>query len=396
VIRGGIGLSYDRLATVYPAGYRNNPPFTGIVNVGTQFGTTFTYSLGDLSKPLNLGYPVDASLATGLNAQNGIVGQRLSLVAVSRNLPQPYTENWFFGIQRSLPAKIVVEADYLGSGGHHLVSIANINRFAGDLLNGGVFHGSNPSFASINIAQTGSNSVYHGSTLSVRKQMSQGITFQAAYSYSKVIAESEDEQGVTSFSDVNNRRIDRSVASFDVPHRLSFNGYWDVPFLHACSSWYCKAAGGWQLSGYGIFEKGLPFSVNTSAAYPNGDYNADGTALDRPNAPIAAIQSAGFSQNQFLNGIFTASQFPVPALGTNGNLGRNTFRGPGFERIDMALTKNFRFTERFNLRFRMQAFNALNHTNLNAPSGSLTSNTFGKSTGSSIPRQLSASLLLRF
>ena len=159
----------------------------------------------------------------------------------------------------------------------------------------------------------------------------------------------------------------------------------------------CKAGGGWQLAGYGIFDNGMPFSVSSTGAYPNGDYNADGTTGDRPNAPLTPIQTSGFSRQQLLvNGIFTVSQFPVPALGANGNLGRNTFRAPGFGRVDLALTKNFRVTERFNLRFRMEAYNSLNHANLNAPSAILTSNTFGKVTSSSISRQLRASLLLRF
>jgi hypothetical protein len=397
VIRGGWGLSYDRMATVYPAGYRNNPPLIGIVTAGTQFGTNFTYSLGDLSKPLYLGYPVDASLATGLNAQNGIIGQRLSLIGVTYHMRQPYTMNWFFGIQRSLPGNIVIEADYLGSGGRHLVHIANINRFTGDLLNGGLFHGFNPSFSTINMLDTGGSSAYHGGTFTARKAMSHGVMFQATYTYSKVIDVSEDEQGVTSFSDVNSRLLDRSAATFDVPQRLSFSSYWDIPFLGGCRAWYCKAAGGWQLAGYGIFDNGMPFSVSSTGAYPNGDYNADGNTGDRPNAPLTPIQTSGFSRQQLLvNGIFTVSQFPVPALGTNGNLGRNTFRAPGFARVDTALTKNFHVTERFNLRFRMEAYNVFNHTNLNAPSGTLNSNTFGKVTSSAISRQLRASLLLRF
>jgi len=221
--------------------------------------------------------------------------------------------------------------------------------------------------------------------------------FQASYTYSKAIDDSEDEQGVTAFSDVNNRSLDRGLAGFDVPHRLSFNGYWDVPFLSTCKSWYCKVAGGWQVGGYGIFDNGQPFSVTQTGTYPNGDYNADGTTGDRPNAPLTPIQTSGFSRDQLLStGIFTVSQFPVPTLGKSGTLGRNTFRGPGFARVDMAFTKNFRITERFKARLRMEAYNVANHTNLNAPSATLTSNTFGKVTSSSISRQLRASLMLRF
>ncbi|HEV3198411.1 MAG TPA: hypothetical protein VGZ73_10895, partial [Bryobacteraceae bacterium] len=285
---------------------------------------------------------------------------------------------------------------YMGSKGTHLVQISNINQFTGDLLNGGVFHGFNPSFSSINMAATDGNSSYHGGTLTVRKSMSQGLTFQAAYTYSKTIDTSEQEQGTTAFADENNRNLDRALASFNVPQRVSFAAFYDIPVLRTCGSWYCRAFGGWDVSAYGVFEKGLPLDVSTSGVYPNGDYNADGTTYDRPNAPLTQIQTSGFSQQQFLAGIFTTTQFPKPALGTTGSLGRNAFQAPGFERVDTALTKSFAITERFKLRFRIQASNTLNHTNLNAPSGNLTSASFGKVTGAAIPRQMSASLMLRF
>src|SRR5205085_2902141 len=131
---------------------------------------------------------------------------------------------WFLGYQRSLPGRIVVEADYMGSKGTNLVQISNINQFAGDLLNGGIFHGFNSSFSSINIASTNGNSSYHGVTLTMRKAISHGLTFQAAYTYSKTIDTSEGEQGTTTFADVNNQRLDRSLASFNVPRRLGLSG----------------------------------------------------------------------------------------------------------------------------------------------------------------------------
>src|SRR5215469_6267220 len=402
VIRAGYGMGYDRLATVYPAGYRNNPPLVGGINAGLQYGNTFTYGMGDPNatpsqyNPQALGYPIDASFAAGLNSQNGIIGQKLSVIGVNNHLPQPYTQNWFIGYQRALPGQIVLEADYIGSKGSHLVEISNINQFNGDLLNGGVIHGFNSSFSSINMAATNGNSSYHGGTVTVRKGLSHGLNFQASYTYSKTIDTSEQEQGVTTFENENNQSLDRSLASFNVPQRFSISGAYAIPFLSNCRAWYCKAFGSWDLAGYGVFEKGNPLDVFTSAVYPAGEWQANGTAYARPNAPITPIQTSGFTQAQFLTGIFAASQFPTPVLGTDGTLGRNAFRSPGFERVDMALTKFIPILERFKLRFRLEAFNAFNHTDLNAPSGNLSSASFGKSTGAAIPRQMTASLMLRF
>ena len=107
-----------------------------------------------------------------------------------------------------------------------------------------------------------------------------------------------------------------------------------------------KVVGGWQLSGYGVFEKGRPLNVTNTAAYPNGDFNGDGVRADRPNAPAESLKRSGFSKQEFLTGIFKAADFPLPASGTYGNLGRNTFRSPGFARVDFSLLKTFKVTER--------------------------------------------------
>src|SRR6185436_10129094 len=137
-------------------------------------------------------------------------------------------------------------------------------------------------------------------------------------------------------------------------------------------------------------------TVSTSASYPNGDYNADGTNADRPNAPADSISRTGFSKQQFLNGVFSVADFPKPVLGTDGTLGRNTFRGPGFARVDLSLEKNVKFTERVGGALRLESYNAFNRVNLNPPATDLTSNNFGKVTSAAAGRVYTVSLRLRF
>jgi hypothetical protein len=394
VVRGGYGISYDRLATVSPATYRTNPPLAATATLGLNFGTTFTYSLGDPAKPY-LGYAVDPSLRLGLDPRNGISGVRVAIAAIDEGFNNPYTHNWFLGYQRQLPGRVVAEVSWVGSQGHHLVNIVNVNRYAGDMLDGR-FDGYNPSFSSINMSRTTSNSIYHGGTLAVRRQFAAGFSFQANYTLGKVLSDNEAEQGVTSFYDANNRNLDRAVAGFDVPQRVAFSGVWELPFLRRCPAWYCKAAGGWQLSGYGVLEKGLPLDVTTSASYPTGDYNADNNTNDRPHAPSSSLKRSGFSQQEFLNGIFTVANFPIPARGQTGTLGRNAFRGPGFARVDLSLAKEIPFGERLSGSLRLETFNAFNRVNLNAPATNMTSNNFGKSTTAATARSLLLSFRLRF
>src|SRR5258708_33242273 len=200
--------------------------------------------------------------------------------------------------------------------------------------------------------------IYHGGTVSVRRHFSKGFTFAGSYTYGKVLTDSEVEQDVTNFLDVGNRAIDRSVASFDVPQRLSLNGVWDLPLLRGCNSMACKIAGGWQLSGSAVCAKGLPLTVFTSAAYPRGDFNADGNNNDRPNAPASSVQTSGFSRDQYLIGMFKIADFPAPALGRDGNLGRHTHRAPGVWPTSPSMATSCKMTQRLTCRPRVEPVNA--------------------------------------
>jgi hypothetical protein len=140
--RGGYGISYDRLVTV------------------------------------------DPGLTLGLDERNGIRGARVNVIGVDPGFNNPYAHDWFFAIQRALPGQWVVEASYLGTTAHHLINVTNVNRFDGDLRDG-IFDGLNPSFRTISMSQSTSNSVFPGGT--VRRPFSQGMTLQAAYTYGKII-----------------------------------------------------------------------------------------------------------------------------------------------------------------------------------------------------------------
>lgn len=140
----------------------------------------------------------------------------------------------------------------------------------------------------------------------------------------------------------------------------------------------------------------MPFNVTNGAAWPKGDFNADGSNLDRPDAPGASTPRGGWSRSDYLTGLFPASAFPVPAPGVNGNLGRNVFRGPGFAETDLSLAKTFRLREAVSAQVRIDAFNAFNRVNLNNPVSDLSNNNFGRSTSADTPRVLQAKIRLEF
>ncbi|MGH9903777.1 MAG: TonB-dependent receptor, partial [Pyrinomonadaceae bacterium] len=127
------------------------------------------------------------------------------------------------------------------------------------------------------------------------------------------------------------------------------------------------------------------------------DYNADGSGYDRPNTPAFGNTLQRSGRQDFLNGVFRTADFPRPVRGTNGNLGRNTFRGPDYAAVDMSLFKNIRLTEDVRLQFRAEAFNIFNRVNLYLPSANLSNAVgFGRSSAAFDPRQLQFALKLMF
>jgi hypothetical protein len=166
-----------------------------------------------------------------------------------------------------------------------------------------------------------------------------------------------------------------------------------------------RVLGGWELAGIAITDTGTPVTVTNGAAFRldstktinlGGDYNADGSGGDRPNAPLTVVPVSGFSRQQYLTGILPASAFVAPAPGTDGNLGRDVFRGPRFFQLDMAMDKNFRIGERINATLRGDCLNMPNHVNLQNPSLDLNSVNFGKSTSQYTARLFQVSLRVRF
>ena len=105
-----------------------------------------------------------------------------------------------------------------------------------------------------------------------------------------------------------------------------------------------------------------------------------------------------FTHQQFENGALAAlaSAFPTPTPGTDGTLGRNTFRGPGIAEYDMSLFKKIPITERFNMQFRAEMFNVFNHANLDPPVANLASSSFGLVQKAADPREIQFGLKLFF
>jgi Carboxypeptidase regulatory-like domain/TonB dependent receptor-like, beta-barrel len=392
-IRGGWGRFYERMSNqLWDSEYTNLPDFA--VTSATTFDPVKPlFGIGtSQDNPYN--YPRPIGLTAGLNAQGGLVNGRAKADLLDPNIGNMYSDNWFAGVQREVTRQIAVEADYIGSRGNNQYLRYNVNRFNGDLFDG-TFDGLMPGVSSLLYGQAIDKSHYNGGTFALRANRGV-LQFGSAYTIGKAIDFSSTitpPQRPDAFGPASQ---DEGPSDFDIRHKLSAYLNWTIPGPPAGIA--RTLAGGWQVATVLIAQSGTPFTVvcNGRSFAPirdaagrivgnsGCDYNADGEGNDRPNAPAFGSLS-GLSNDDFIAGIFKASDFPTPAPGTQGNVGRNTFRGPRYFNVDLSLIKSFKLpwtgsSQGAIAQFRIEAFNAFNTTNLNPPEGNLSSSLFGRST----------------
>ncbi len=393
-LRAGFSLAYQPHHGQSISGARALPPdaLQGVVQPSNKIGTKILYGI-----PV----PFNADFARGLNPQGGVntpAGQnaiRPTGFVVNPTIKTQYSESWFLNLQREVWHGWIVEAGYNGTRGVNLERIDDVNRFAGDLLDGKEDR-INPNFSTLLFVTNGVDSSYHAATVEVRRNLSKQFSLQANYRWSKWLDTSSDtstgqfadnsEPGKGAV-DVDCLRCERGPSLFDIPHRFSAQLLW-LPNLTSSHQWLAYAAHGWQLAAIYSQQSGRPFSVwNGAASTAGGDYNRDGGGgavgggfYDRPNAPAAGALNSSFGKSDFLKGLFPASVFPAPTPGQSGTLGRNTFRGPKYAAVDLSLARSFVVKEGKQIQLRLEAFNALNQVNLYLPNADLSLSNFGKST----------------
>jgi hypothetical protein len=296
---------------------------------------------------------------------------------------------------------MIVEADYFGTASRHLYFQTDSNRYAGDLVqHNGTLDRLNSSFGAVVYGQSIGISNGQVGSFAISKTFSHGWSTHAIYNYGKALDyTSSNDNGVggaENVIDVNNPARNYGRSDYDARHRLSIDAVWNIPGVG--NRLAQQVTGGWTLAPVMTFESGQPFTVYTSASYPSGDFNGDGYNYDVPNVPSFG-STKSTSRSDFLKGVFAASDFPLPALGTEGNLGRNTYDGPGLANVNLAAERVFRLPflgEQGGFELRGEILNLFNRVNLTNPVSDLSNGEFGKSTDQNLPRNIQVLGKLRF
>ncbi len=252
---------------------------------------------------------------------------------------------------------------------------------------------------------------YHGLLVTLHKNMKDGLSFDLNYTLShsidnvSVIANAPAIGGYGFVCDIVRPNECRGNSDFDVKHYLNGNFLWELPVGRGkqlagnAPFWLNEAIGGWSISGLPSWHTGNVFFANSNA-FVAGYANSAPALLvgSKSDLGMHIHKATDGTLYAFSNERATAKDFAGPIGFQIGS--RNSLRGPGFFDLDLGLGKSFPvYKEGVTLKFRADAFNALNHPSFDTPSNDITesSTRFGViSATSSTPRVLQLALRLEF
>jgi hypothetical protein len=212
---------------------------------------------------------------------------------------------------------------------------------------------------------TGS-SYFHMMQVRLERRFSGGLQLLANYQWSKLI---ETDRRLISA----NPFLEKRIGNEDRPHRLVMSGSYELPFGPgkpfgaASGPVFGRIIGGWVLNGIFIVQPGAPLNwEDRNVIYYGGDLNLD---PHRVNGSFDTTRFQTDSRAQLDRNIRT-----FPSRFSN-------LRQDGVKNVDLSVIKDTKITERVNLQYRFEAFNAFNRPTFNAPSLTPTDRNFGEITG---------------
>ena len=231
------------------------------------------------------------------------------------------------------------------------------------------FNATAPNVTNIPLYRSEASSNYNAMQAVLKRRFSKGLDLQLAYTLAHLLDNSESisnngGNGFGSSADLLST-IEYGNGNLDVRHRVTATFNYALPFGERTRGFVGVLARGWQANGVVVWNTGMPFSV-TNVTNRSGTRPTAGTS-DRPNMIAAPNLSSGKSINRWFN----TNAFVFQPAGTVGSERRNQLYGPGLQRVDLSLFKNFDITERVKVEFRTEAFNVLNTTQFVNPASAL-------------------------
>ena len=300
---------------------------------------------------------------------------------VSQDYRTPYIYNYNLNVQRQVSRATVLQLGYVGSSGRKLSVLRDINQA---VVTNGIavrpYATQYPNLSAIDQAESIANSNYNSLQFQARQNFWNGLSGMFNYTFAHAIDNTSDVRNTVPTNSYNLRN-ERGSSTFDIRQIVTSFLSYEVPTFTKMAPRLMK---GWQLNSLFTFHGGSPLNILAGSNVSLTGENRD--RVDLVGDPFANVPTlTGTTAVQYFN----KAAFAKPANGTFGNLGRNSFYGPGFGSVDFSVFKKTPITERISTEFRVEIFNILNRTNWANPNTSLSSSSFGQMTqtrnGSSAP-----------
>jgi hypothetical protein len=395
VFRGGYGMFYgflgQRRGDVIQSGFSSTTSLVPSLNNGLTFFDT-------LSDPFRSG--IQEPVGAALGAQT-FLGQ--SITFFDPNPKAPRMQRWQVGVQRELPGRWVANASYVGNRGSQIQTSRNLNATPNQYLStspvrdqaridylganvpnpffnlmpvtaGSAFRGVNitrerllrpyPQFDAVNTTTNEGLSWYHAFQAGLDRRFDAGYTIGASYTFSRFTEQID-------FLNAADPEPTKVISNQDVPHRLTINGIWELPFgrgrrfgsdVPAAAS---AVIGGWQIQGIYTYQSGFPIGF--------------GNIIFTGDLDDIALPASERTVERWFNTDAGFNRVSAQQLGSNVRtfpLRLDSVRTDTVKNVDLSIIKNTAIAGK-QLQLRFESLNALNHPLFPGPNTGPTAATFG-------------------
>jgi hypothetical protein len=451
-IRAGAGVFYgsvsgnewNTVTNFEPSAVRFG--FTNVTQQVTGSGMTAVPQGATLSCPYNKlvaknasGTPLGPTVTCAAGSGSGVSGtdpfpfippQFLTpggpFFGFAKNFQWPYSYQFNLSVQRQVSSNFSVSAAYVGNLTHDLPFAQDINAPATGTLvpacantgganiverrpidNAGVATCAAPGspFGTVLLVQSNQTASYNGLQATAQLRMTHGLMLYSFYTFShtfdSVQLDNTTNQGGA--EDMTNLGLERGPADFDLRHQFVTSLVWKLNYYHGDHLLARGVINGWTISPIINIHSGFPFTVlNGTDANLTGNSSAERAELVPGVNPVLGNRTAA----EWFNTLAFSQNPAVKGVAVDGNSGRNMLRGPTFKDVDLAISRDFNFKERFHLQARADAYNVFNLVSLSTPAGnsvtccstplSIPVGTFGRILTANPMRQLQLGLRFTF
>jgi hypothetical protein len=372
--------------------------FSSTTSMVTTLNNGLTF-LETLSNPFQAG--IQEPLGSSLGVET-FLGQTISFFDPKPNSPR--MQRWQIGVQRELPGRWMVEASYVGNHGTDIQTSRNLNATPAQYLStsavrdqatidylsanvpnpffglmpvtaGSAFRGQNiarerllrpyPHFDAVNTTTNEGWSWYHALQAGLQRRFASGYTISANYTFSRFTE-------ATDFLNASDATPWEGVSSQDVPHRLTVNGIWELPFGRGrrfasdVSPALDAVMGGWQVQGIYTYQSGFPIGF--------------GNLLFTGNLDDVALPGSEQSLQRWFNTDAGFNKISSQQLASNVRtfpFRLDSVRADTLSNLDLSVIKNASLGGGRSLQLRVEAINALNHPLFPGPNTTPTQVAFG-------------------